>query len=159
MCILSYVDQLIFIFFFRTEQLSRTNIELHKKIIYLGNYISILEKKIVNLNEIVLLKNISYASLNIENEILDVSRTMWKFHNILPREIIFQSENIETNKKEVQFISNECLKKLRNLCIQLNEIVDDFQIEKSKFFKIIQNKEREVNENSNYLIEMWVWIV
>lgn len=59
--------------FCRTDQLSRTNIELHKKIIYLGSYISILEKKIANLNEIILLKDISYASQCIEQERENVS--------------------------------------------------------------------------------------
>ncbi|XP_045463482.1 uncharacterized protein LOC123673098 isoform X2 [Harmonia axyridis] len=123
--------------FYWTDQLSRTNIELHKKILYLGSYISILEKKIANLNEIILLKDISYASQCIEQE----------------------RENLETstrkkNKKEIEFIPNDCLRKLRSLCTQLNNVVDEFQIAKSKFSRILENKEKELNENSNYLQEM-----
>ncbi|XP_044756356.1 uncharacterized protein LOC123314942 [Coccinella septempunctata] len=123
--------------FYWTEQLSRTNTELHKKIIYLSSYISILEKKIANLNEIILLKDISFASRCIEHE----------------------KENLENltfnkSKKDIDLIPNHCLRKLKTLCIQLNNIVDDFQMEKSKFSKILQNKEKQLIENSNYLQEM-----
>ncbi|KAK9876774.1 hypothetical protein WA026_015011 [Henosepilachna vigintioctopunctata] len=123
--------------FYWTEQLSKTNSELHKKIIYLSSYISILEKKIANLNEIILLKDVAYASNRLEKE----------------------EENIEKlsqckNKKETHNTANNILKKFRDAFSQLNRCLQEFQLEKNKFEKILTRQQEEFIENTDMLHEM-----